>query len=78
MRAAIFDIDGTLADATHRLHHVTGSNRNWDAFFQEAAHDTPHIAICELFEMVRRYVYERFDRGGVGTLAIAYEKGRVA
>lgn len=29
----IFDIDGTLADNTHRLHHITGPGpKNWDAF----------------------------------------------
>lgn len=55
MKAVIFDIDGTLADATHRMHHVTGSNRNWDAFSREAEHDTPHEAICDLYQMVRHY-----------------------
>lgn len=39
MRAVVFDIDGTLSDASHRLHHVTGGNRNWDAFFTEMAAD---------------------------------------
>lgn len=38
-RAVIFDIDGTLADATHRLHHIQNGSRNWDAFFAEAAND---------------------------------------
>lgn len=34
MRAAIIDIDGTLADCRHRLHHVLpGAKRDWDAFF---------------------------------------------
>lgn len=33
MKAAIFDLDGTLCDCRHRLHHVTGAKRDWDAFF---------------------------------------------
>lgn len=33
------DIDGTLADLTHRLHYVRGDNRNWDAFFAEVGDD---------------------------------------
>lgn len=33
MKAVIVDLDGTLADCGHREHHVTGSSRNWDAFF---------------------------------------------
>ena len=30
----VVDLDGTLADCTHRLHHIRGRRRkNWDAFF---------------------------------------------
>jgi predicted kinase len=38
-KSVIFDIDGTLADATHRLHHIQNGSRNWDAFFAECGHD---------------------------------------
>lgn len=30
---AVFDIDGVLADATHRQHLVDARPRDWDAFF---------------------------------------------
>ena len=51
----IFDIDGTLADATHRLHHVTGGRRDWDAFFAEMADDVPVKPICDLLvELIKR------------------------
>jgi len=50
MRAVIFDIDGTLADASHRLHHVTGSNRNWDAFFAAMGDDPVVEPIRDLLE----------------------------
>jgi hypothetical protein len=34
----IFDIDGTVADASDRLHHITGPGpKDWDAFFNPAA-----------------------------------------
>ena len=36
MKAFIFDIDGTLADASHRLHHIQNGNKDWDAFFARA------------------------------------------
>jgi hypothetical protein len=29
----IVDIDGTLADLSHRLHHVRNGGHNWDEFF---------------------------------------------
>lgn len=42
----IFDIDGTLADITHRRHHVATKPKNWPAF-QKAAHlDTPHEPVA--------------------------------
>ena len=30
----IFDIDGTLADVSERIHHVRKKPKNWNAFFQ--------------------------------------------
>jgi len=30
----IFDIDGTLADVSERVHHINKKPKNWDAFFQ--------------------------------------------
>ena len=39
MRAAIFDLDGTLAENGYRLHHVTGGKRDWDAFFAAVEDD---------------------------------------
>ncbi len=35
----VFDLDGVLADVRHRLHHVRGRRRNWDAFFAAAPRD---------------------------------------
>ena len=36
---AVFDIDGVLADARHREHHVRGRPKDWDAFFAEVGGD---------------------------------------
>jgi predicted kinase len=38
-KAVIFDIDGTLADLSHRLHHIKRPPINWDAFFAECGND---------------------------------------
>jgi len=35
----IFDIDGTLADVSERIHHVRAKPKNWDAFFEGMAQD---------------------------------------
>ncbi len=39
--AAVFDIDGVLADVRHRLHHVRSRPKDWDAFFAGATADPP-------------------------------------
>ena len=39
--AAVFDIDGVLADVRHRLHHVATRPKDWDAFFGAAPLDPP-------------------------------------
>ncbi|MGI9102868.1 MAG: hypothetical protein ACR2IF_10545 [Terriglobales bacterium] len=36
------DVDGTLADVKHRLHHIrAGKEKNWKAFFEAMDKDTP-------------------------------------
>lgn len=45
---AVFDLDGTLADVRHRLHHVEGRPRDWDAFFAAAVEDGPLTQGIEL------------------------------
>jgi len=37
----IFDIDGTLADCSHRLHWIQNKPKNWKAFFAGMEHDAP-------------------------------------
>lgn len=36
----ICDIDGTLADLTHRLHYVKGETKDWDSFFDQVWEDS--------------------------------------
>lgn len=42
-RAVVFDIDGVLADASHRQFLITGARRNWPLFFEMCGKD-PLIA----------------------------------
>lgn len=41
MKAILVDLDGTVANCDHRLHHVTGGKKDWPAFFAKASADTP-------------------------------------
>ncbi len=39
----VCDIDGTVSDPTHRLHHVRGARRkDWPAFFDACGEDACH------------------------------------
>ncbi|HYG99889.1 MAG TPA: hypothetical protein VD837_12215 [Terriglobales bacterium] len=49
----IVDMDGTLADVTHRLHHIKGPGRkNWHEFFERMDADPPNE---EIVSMTREY-----------------------
>lgn len=39
--ATVFDIDGVLSDARHRVHFVTRRPKDWDGFFAAAVSDPP-------------------------------------
>ncbi len=36
---AVFDVDGVLADVTHRLHHLRARPQRWERFFTAADRD---------------------------------------
>lgn len=44
----IFDIDGTLADCTHRVHWVTNRPKNWAEFDAGIPNDEPYEDIIYL------------------------------
>ncbi len=46
--AVIFDVDGTLADCTHRLHFVQRQKKDWERFFAACAEDLPRQQIVRL------------------------------
>ncbi len=46
----VFDIDGTLADCSHRLYHIEKKPKDWTAFFAAVGDDAPiphMIRLCE-------------------------------
>ncbi len=50
--AVIFDIDGVLADASGRQHHLAGLRRDWDAFFAECGEDPIIPEVARLLELL--------------------------
>lgn len=41
------DIDGTLADISHRRHFVQGEKKDWKGFFEYMMEDTPRIEVVD-------------------------------
>lgn len=60
---AVFDIDGVLADVTHRLHHLRSRPRDWRAFFAEADRDGPLQLGIELLHRYERDLEIRYLTG---------------
>lgn len=52
----IFDIDGTMADNDHRMHHLL-DKKDWDAFFAEQDKDGPFQAVLDVLHALA------YDRG---------------
>lgn len=72
-RCFLFDIDGTLADLSHRLPHIQKEPKDWEAFFDACEDDTsiPHVieiavALARSYHIV--FVSGRSDRVREATL----------
>ncbi|MGE0795794.1 MAG: hypothetical protein AB7O29_10705 [Acidimicrobiia bacterium] len=51
--AVVFDVDGVLADASARQHHLVGpGRRDWQAFFAAAGADTVIEEVARLAELI--------------------------
>lgn len=48
MKCYLFDIDGTLADCSHRIHLIQGTPKDWDGFFAACHLDTPIPHVVDL------------------------------
>ena len=51
----VFDIDGTLADLSHRLKWIQGEEKNWDKFYEKVEEDKEIKPIAQIF-----YLYSNF------------------
>lgn len=62
----IVDIDGTIADCTHRLHYIQKTPKDWDSFFAATNDDA---AILPMVVLIGSLVYNNYHR-------VAYVSGR--
>ena len=52
----IVDIDGTIADCSHRQHFIRGRRKKWKKFFEAASKDRPRIdVVAQVRELAKRH-----------------------
>lgn len=51
----IFDIDGTIADNTHRVHHLLQTPKDWPAFHATMHLDKPITALVQLLAILHQH-----------------------
>ena len=49
----IFDIDGTLADGSHRVHLIEGENKRWQDYFALCGKDAPIWPVLKTLERLK-------------------------
>jgi predicted kinase len=52
INAVIIDIDGTIADLTHRRHHVSAGKKEWGKFFEKMGDDLPIYPVIDTIQSV--------------------------
>lgn len=58
-KAVICDLDGTLCNADHRLHHIQKAPKDWDTFFSLCHLDSPHEWCLDLIHaLYKTNIYE--------------------
>lgn len=51
----IFDLDGTLANGDHRVHHIRGEKKDWRAYFAACELDEPIQPVIDVFKALRKH-----------------------
>lgn len=66
----IFDLDGTLADITHRLHFIQKTPKDWDGFFAACWNDTPIFRVVQTMRHLMQSGADTWVWSGRDELAI--------
>jgi FMN phosphatase YigB (HAD superfamily) len=57
-KAILVDLDGTLADVEHRVHHVQKEKKNWKAFNEGMVHDELNHWCADLIKAMQGEGYK--------------------
>lgn len=74
MRTYIVDIDGTLANLSHRLHFIQKEPKKWDAFFDACDGDSP---IQDVIDVIRAVgLWNHYGETATESACVVYLTGR--
>ena len=51
----VCDLDGTLANCEHRVHHVQNKPKNWDAFYAGVREDEVNVPVLHVLDKFMFY-----------------------
>ena len=57
-KAIVVDLDGTLCDIEHRVHHVQKDSKDWKSFNRGIPHDKLNLWCAKLIEAMRNNGYQ--------------------
>lgn len=57
MKTIVVDMDGTLANGDHRIHHITTKPKNWTNYFAACDKDIPISHMIEILRAMKSIGY---------------------
>lgn len=51
-KCILCDIDGTLANLEHRVHHIAQRPKDWNAFFERMSGDLPNDIVRDAYKLL--------------------------
>lgn len=65
----VFDLDGTLCNVEHRMHHIAGPTKDWEAFYRACSGDTPILPVVHIAQALSATGYGIWLVSGRGSEA---------
>jgi hypothetical protein len=63
-RIILCDLDGTLADCQHRIHHIAKTPKDWQEFFAACDDDDPILHVIDFIDRLDRDKFEIWITSG--------------
>ena len=69
VKYVVVDLDGTVADCTHRLHFINGETKDWKSFYEACKDDKPIMSMIDMVRALNERYYNVIFLTGRSELA---------